>query len=67
MYDEDVVDIVDIIEIRRKRKVHDELPVPIAMIPMQTRMMRVLEMSYFVGIVAMFCILLTALVYTVTY
>jgi hypothetical protein len=65
VFDKEVVDLSEIIEKRKKNSALEELPTPIVMIPMQTRMMYFLEMSYFVGIIAMFAILFIALIYTV--
>lgn len=65
MFDKEVVDLSELIEKRKKNSALEELPTPIVMIPMQTRMMYFLEMSYFVGIIAMFAILFIALIYTV--
>jgi len=65
VFDKEVVDLSELIEKRKKNSALEELPTPIVMIPMQTRMMYFLEMSYFVGIIAMFAILFIALIYTV--
>lgn len=67
MNDKKIINLSEEIEKRSKTSMDDDLPIPIALIPMQSNLMWLLEMSYFVGIIAMFSALLIALIYTVIY